>query len=108
MGNKEKLISMDVIPTISRDEFTDLVMKNFNGDCEMLLDAIEEGITLESFKLWYFEEEVYILHLTSGTLINWYKITHIGRCLQCNKELSIKVYNEFFRLLYKELTNKEQ
>ena len=58
-------------------------------------------VETESFKCWYDDDDFYILHLNSGTLINWYK--HLGRCLTCNKDLSINEYKYLSNLLYKEL-----
>ena len=46
--------------------------------------------TTDNFKLWHYDNTFYILHLPSGTLIIWYK--HLGRCLECNKELTIEDY----------------
>lgn len=57
--------------------------------------------TTDSFKCWYDDEDFYILHLPSGTLINWYK--HLGRCLTCNKDLSIYEYEVLANKLYEEL-----
>lgn len=58
-------------------------------------------VTTESFKCWRYDDEFYILHLNSGTLINWYK--HLGRCNTCNKDLSIDEYKYIAKLLYNEL-----
>ena len=38
----------------------------------------------ENFLLYRWEDEFYIIHRDSGTIINWYK--HLGRTNTCNKE----------------------
>lgn len=40
----------------------------------------------EDFQKWLYrwEDEFYIIHRDSGTIINWYK--HLGRTNTCNKE----------------------
>lgn len=46
-----------------------------------ILDVIEEGFENDKCKLWEWESEVYILWKETGLVINWYKLTHIGRSL---------------------------
>ena len=41
-----------------------------------------------AFKVWRHEDDWYILHKPSGTLINWYK--HCGRINTCNKMLTLE------------------
>ena len=48
-----------------------------------------------NFKYWKYEDEFYILHKDSGTLVNWYK--HLGRCNTCNKRLSLEEYKKFVK-----------
>lgn len=43
------------------------------------------------------DNEYYIIHLESGTMINWYK--HLGRTNTCNKDLSIDGFREFLKML---------
>lgn len=62
-------------------------------------------ITTTSFKCWRYDDEFYILHLDSGTLINWYK--HLGRCNTCNKELSVEDYKKLADDLYNELKGSD-
>lgn len=46
--------------------------------------ACQEHRCLGDFLLYYVEDEFYIIHFDSGTIINWYK--HLGRTNTCNKE----------------------
>lgn len=59
----------------------------FNTVLEELAHEIQDmctgGYHTESFTLDRDEDEFYILHRPSGTLINWYK--HLGRTNTCNK-----------------------
>ena len=54
-----------------------------------------------SFHAFRDEDEFYILHKPSGTMINWYK--HMGRTNTCNKDLSLDELKLFLLLLRKEL-----
>ncbi len=56
-----------------------------------------------NFRFWCHEDEVYILHKLSGTLVNWYKIGHTGRTNTCNKNLSESQYRLFAEMLISEL-----
>lgn len=81
---------------LDRDVFCEI----FGPIYEILIDVYPyEGY---AFKFWYNNDEWYILHKQSGTLINWYK--HLGRTNTCNKDLSLDEYKEFVRMLYEELT----
>ena len=81
---------------IERELFCDIFSKVYN---EFYVEFY--NITTQSFKCWYDDDEFYVLHLDSGTLINWYK--HLGRCLTCNKNLSIDEYKYLANLLYEEI-----
>jgi len=73
-----------------RDEFSKLfssLIASNDKAMERLEDAAngtDEGI-VGDFKIWNDEGEVYILHLTSGTMIGWYKLYHYGRDNFCNR-----------------------
>ena len=57
---------------------------------------------LDEFTLMRFEDEFYILHRDSGTLINWYK--HSGRTNTCNKpDFTLNDFREFLVELRKDL-----
>ena len=58
-----------------------------------------------SFHAFRDEDEYYILHKPSGTMINWYK--HMGRTNTCNKDLSLDELKLFLLLLRKELVEEE-
>ena len=51
------------------------------------------------------DDEYYILHKPSGTMINWYK--HMGRTNTCNKDLSLDELRLFLLLLRKELVEEK-
>lgn len=58
----------------------------------------------DSFHAFRDEDEYYILHKPSGTMINWYK--HMGRTNTCNKDLSLDELKLFLLLLRKELVEE--
>lgn len=92
-----------------RDKFT-MVFNNTIGDCiaeSLLTDIVYSGKEFNhvgDFRIWTEEEETYILHLPSGTIVGWYKFMHIGRCNFCNKpDMSINDLRDFFMLLRNQL-----
>ena len=57
---------------------------------------------LDKFTLMRVDDEFYILHRDSGTLINWYK--HAGRTNTCNKpDFTLDDFREFLVELRKDL-----
>jgi len=70
-----------------RNEFVSTFEQVFTNDEILELeDMCQKYTTLNAFLLFYNPnwEEFYIIHLPSGTIINWYK--HLGRTNTCNKE----------------------
>jgi hypothetical protein len=53
------------------------------------------------FKIWYHEDEWYVLYKPSGILVNWYK--NLGRINTCNKDLTKEELKQFVKLLKEEL-----
>lgn len=51
--------------------------------CEEIQDMCIEGKRTANFILDYNDGEYYVIHLPSGTTINWYK--HLGRTNTCSK-----------------------
>ena len=92
-----------------RDKLT-MVFNNTIGDCiaeSLLTDIVYSGKEFNhvgDFRIWTEEEETYILHLPSGTIVGWYKFIHIGRCNFCNKpDMGINDLRDFFMLLRNQL-----
>ena len=78
-----------------------LFCKIFEKPYRILDENWDVVIDTDSFRYWYHDDEHYLVHLESGILINWYK--HLGRCLTCNKDLTIKEYKYLAEVFYKEL-----
>lgn len=91
----------------SRDAFCKCVFDIF--DTDDWLDALETNgpsYHTESFMVGYYNDEHYILHKDSGTLINFYK--HTGRCNTCNKEdFSLDDFRAFLKLFKEELIDED-
>lgn len=92
-----------------RNQLT-MVFNNTIGDCiaeSRLTDIVYSGNEFNhvgDFRIWTEEEETYILHLPSGTIVGWYKFMHIGRCNFCNKpDMGINDLRDFFMLLRNQL-----
>ena len=92
-----------------REQLT-TAFKEIIGSCEAeekLYDIVYSGNEFDhvgDFRIWTEEEETYILHLPSGTIVGWYKFTHIGRCNFCNKpDMTIDDLRDFFMLLRNQL-----
>ena len=83
MNNLEELeqykIDRDLFVEIFKD-ILDYTYNNYEGHC---------------YKYWWYDDELYLLHKPSGTMVNWYK--HLGRTNTCNKDLSIKEYKLFVK-----------
>ena len=94
------LLPMKQYP-IERDVFCKIFRKIDSDFYDELYDT-----TTDSFKVWRYDDEFYILHIGSGTLINWYK--HLGRCNTCNKNLSIEEYKKLADDLYNELKGSDK
>lgn len=58
-------------------------------------------VITDNFMLRYHDDEYWLLHKPSGTIINWYK--HLGRCLEVNKDLTIDEYKYLADLWYDDL-----
>ena len=86
---------------IERDVFCEIFGKIYDDFYDAFYNT-----TTESFKVWRYDDEFYILHLESGTIINWYK--HLGRCNTCNKDLSIEEYKKLANDLYNELEGSDE
>lgn len=84
---------------LTRDEFKEL----FAEISELLY--YENSFDGENFKYWRNEDEFYILHYPSGTILNWYK--HLGRTNTCNKALTREEYKEFATMFINEVLGKE-
>lgn len=69
-----------------RDKFVSTFEQVFRSDEILELEVMcQQHKQIGDFLLFYSsEEEFYIIHLPSGTIINWYK--HLGRTNTCNKE----------------------
>lgn len=83
-----------------REEFCDAFMSVFktNERITDILVACEcRSMLGNEFLGYHFDDEYYIIHLPSGTMINWYK--HLGRTNTCNKNLDIRGLIEFLILL---------
>ena len=68
-----------------RESFVESFKKVFSIDEIFELEvACQEHRSYDNFHLYCAEDEFYIIHLPSGTIINWYK--HLGRTNTCNKK----------------------
>ena len=76
----------------------DVFVKTVNEIIPNLLDILaDHGDTLytDYFHCFRYTDEFYIIHLQSGTMINWYK--HLGRTNTCNKNISLDEFKEFIK-----------
>ena len=55
------------------------------------------GDSNDEFLLTRNDDEFYIIHFPSGTIVNWYK--HMGRTNTCNKNLTLDDLREFKKML---------
>lgn len=86
-----------------RDDFCNVMFDVFTTEEYIDID-VECGCNthIDNFTLMRVEDEFYILHRDSGTLINWYK--HAGRTNTCNKpDFTLDDFREFLVELRKDL-----
>lgn len=55
------------------------------------------GKANDEFLITKNDDEFYIIHFPSGTIVNWYK--HMGRTNTCNKNLTLDDLREFKKML---------
>lgn len=86
-----------------RDDFCNVMFEVFTMEEYIDIDVECSCNThLDKFTLMRVEDEFYILHRDSGTLINWYK--HAGRTNTCNKpDFTLDDFREFLVELRKDL-----
>ena len=85
------------------DDFSNVMFDVFTMEEYIDID-VECGCNthLDHFTLMRVDDEFYILHRDSGTLINWYK--HAGRTNTCNKpDFTLDDFREFLVELRKDL-----
>lgn len=81
-----------------RDDFVKAFRSVFSfDDREEIVSLCEGNEFIGDFHLFHNEDEYYILHMPSGTIINWYK--HLGRTNTCNKDLDYEDLKEFLKML---------
>lgn len=88
---------------IERDLFRKIWHNIIGDNTEKILDAIEFGFESDNFKSWYYDETAYILHKPSGTLLTWYKLNHLGRCISSNRNINCNNMYRFLRMFRNEV-----
>ena len=84
---------------LDRDDFVNI----YGNVSEALMN--ESWYETSDFKGWYNDDEWYILHKPSGTLINWYK--HCGRTNTCNKTLTLEQHKEFAKMILEDMKEND-
>ena len=91
MSNDYKTKALRNERTIDRKDFVNMFSIVFNTDELLNIEVMcQENTQIESFYLYYNDDEFYIMNLPHSIIIGWYK--HLGRCAYCN---------------YNELTNED-
>jgi hypothetical protein len=94
----------------NRDLLTSMfcdIIANHEEVLERLEDVLNGNHVVGDFRIWSEDEEVYMLHLPSGTIVGWYKFYHYGRSNFCNKSMNESDLNEFFWLLRNQLLGED-
>lgn len=90
-----------------RDDFCKVFREVFTDDEIIDIDVMcGYPQNTDNFLLYRWEDEFYIIHRDSGTIINWYK--HLGRTNTCNKEaFTLADLKELLLLLKEDLKEVE-
>lgn len=95
--------------TFNRDELS-RIFSNIICSSDKVYDTLEDVIngkddnTVGDFRAWRdADEEFYLLHIPSGTMVGWYKFNHFGRSNWCNKPMNINDLSDMFMLLRNQL-----
>lgn len=96
-----------------RDQLTKL-FNDYIASNEKAFETLEDAIAgtddheVGDFRCWKdSDEEFYILHVPSGTIVGWYKFYHYGRDNFTNRDdMSIEDLKDFFVLLRNQLLDE--
>lgn len=91
-----------------RDEFTKTISEVFTPREMWELECMaQEHKQTENFLLYYYEDTFYFIHLSSGTIVSYYK--HVGRCNTVNK-VGFMLFDlkEFFAEIKKEVEDERR
>lgn len=95
-----------------RDQLTKLFNDHIASN-EKAFEILEDAIAgvddheIGDFRCWKdFDEEFYILHVPSGTIVGWYKFYHFGRDNFTNRDMTLDDLKDFFVLLRNQLLDE--
>ncbi len=95
-----------------RDQLTKLFNDHIASN-EKAFETLEDAIAgtddheVGDFRCWKdSNEEFYILHVPSGTIVGWYKFYHFGRCNFTNRDMTLDDLKDFFVLLRNQLLDE--
>ena len=91
-----------------RDIFTNAVTKVF-GDSMTFLDFLENEKYSTKYDCYLdYNGENYIINRETGEYINWYKLDHIGRCINISTLLPYKKIPKWIEEFLVEFKNSEE
>lgn len=85
---------MSIHYPIERDKFNKLFYEVFKND-DSILDSLATNLITENYIATYDNEEIFITNKNTLVTISWYKLFHVGRCLNFSKHLSDEEIIEF-------------
>lgn len=95
-----------------RDKLTKL-FNDYIASNDKAFEALEDAIAgtddheVGDFRCWRdSDEEFYMLHVPSGTIVGWYKFYHFGRDNFTNRDMTFADLNDFFVLLRNQLLDE--
>lgn len=99
MGIKSNFLKMLPQYHFERIEFTTAFLNTFTAEqIEEIFSKCIDNEQTANFAFFRYDDEFYIMHKDSGTVINWYK--HLGRTNTCNKDgFGLEDLKEFLHLI---------
>lgn len=91
-----------------RAEFTAAFLDVFTTEqIEEIFSKCIDNEQTNEFAFLYYDDEYYIMHRDSGTVINWYK--HLGRTNTCNKDgFGLNDLKEFLHCIKVDLDSEKK
>ncbi len=85
---------------ISRDIFAELFK-----ELDTFIGLNMPGYENNDVKLWYYDNEIYIMYKPAMIVVNYYKLGHVGRTNTSSIKLTVDEYKKFVSIVEHSITD---